>query len=474
MKNYLKIGILLFGFSIFLWNCQYEVNESLPVQNQLLENELGIQVKSFDKLPPKLKNRVDFLNSNLKNKRSQNAGTLIIDESQIMEMIDSLDNTRYSVKIYFEEQPENILYNLILGTDSDENEIEPFVLKYTINNLEEIREETYLDFSRMTGRIDDFSIDRFLQYVDNYLGGNNNRNDSVDSCSHYEGSQGGEFEDPDSGNGNDNGNEGDDTGCQLDIWSNGENGDIFAINWHCSDGSSGSFGRTTDCNGGTQNPTGGGGAGINNGNEDSDSSCPGIKVRNSQDVCVCPSGYFEHTDGTCKKEPCIGDPLPDPKVAPQTHSGIMGGMYGKTRSGNTKWHTGLDLKSNYGDPIYAMYDGTATKRTQIKDGQVVGAGYFVDVASTINGQTVNILYFHMQNAERVSGSVKAGDIIGYQGDSGNLKAAIDENYAISHLHIKIKENGAHVDPRGYLKTNINSSGTTTNNPCNNNGSSNTN
>jgi hypothetical protein len=467
VKNYLGISLFLLGFPFFLWNCETESSEPLPIQN-----ERGVHVKSFSELPPNLMARVDFLTSRFKNRSTQGNGTLIVDESQIMEMVDSLNNTRYSVKIYFENQPENILYNLILGIDSDNNEIAPFVLKYTIDNLEEIREETYLDFAKMAGRIDDYSLDRFMQYAENYLA--ENRNTGVDSCNPYMGDGGGEFENPDDGTGT---NDDDVDDCTINVWSNGETGDVFAITWSCSGGNSGSTTlRTADCDGGTEDLSGGGGgAGINNGDDGTNDSCPGIKVRNSQDVCVCPSGYFEHTDGTCKKEPCIGDPLPDPKVAPQTVSGIMGGMYGKTRNSNTKWHKGLDLKSDFGDPIYAMYDGTAAKRVQRdKNNNVTGAGYFVDVTSTVDGKTVNILYFHMQNENRVSGSVKAGDIIGYQGDSGNLKTAIDQNFAISHLHIKVKENGAHVDPRGYLKTNINSSGTTTNNPCGNNGSSNVN
>lgn len=162
------------------------------------------------------------------------------------------------------------------------------------------------------------------------------------------------------------------------------------------------------------------------------------------------------------------DPLQNPQVAPQTVSGIKGGMYGITRNSNTKWHYGLDLKNDYGAPIYATHDGTARKETQTKDGKVVGAGYYVEITSTIDGKTVKILYFHLQSQGRVSGSVKAGDIIGYQGDSGNLKRAIEKNYSISHLHIKVKENGAVVDPINYLKTPINSdTGVTGESPCDN-------
>ncbi len=61
----------------------------------------------------------------------------------------------------------------------------------------------------------------------------------------------------------------------------------------------------------------------------------------------------------------------------------------------------------------------------------------------------------MEKDNRVSGAVKAGDIIGYQGDTGNLKGAIEDVYAVSHLHVKVKKNGVVVDPEDYMKTSFN-------------------
>ena len=96
-----------------------------------------------------------------------------------------------------------------------------------------------------------------------------------------------------------------------------------------------------------------------------------------------------------------------------------------------------------------MYDGVATLHTEL-----AGAGYYVTVASEIYGEKVEIVYFHMQKERRVSGAVKAGDIIGYQGDSGNLKGAIGRGKTVSHVHIKVKVAGDAVDPLPYLATEI--------------------
>lgn len=60
----------------------------------------------------------------------------------------------------------------------------------------------------------------------------------------------------------------------------------------------------------------------------------------------------------------------------------------------------------------------------------------------------------MQNWGRKSGKVKAGDIIGYQGDSGNLGTAISRGKTVSHVHIAVEVYGQRVDPLPYLKTRI--------------------
>ena len=65
-----------------------------------------------------------------------------------------------------------------------------------------------------------------------------------------------------------------------------------------------------------------------------------------------------------------------------------------------------------------------------------------------------MVYFHLQDDNRITGVVKAGDIIGYQGDSGNLKNGIKEGYAMSHLHIKTQVNGVDDNPLKHIKTKI--------------------
>jgi hypothetical protein len=194
----------------------------------------------------------------------------------------------------------------------------------------------------------------------------------------------------------------------------------------------------------------------------------------------CPVGQiYNVVTGKCEiTKPCLGDPVKNPEIAPQTNSGIKGGMHdtcvrveiGKTCKGikNRRRHNGVDLKNPKGAPIYAIYDGTATIHTQKdkKTGILKGAGYYSAIVSNVNGKTVRLVFFHLQENNRLTGNIKAGDIIGYQGDSGNLKIGIAKGYTESHVHIKAQENGANVDPLNHFKTKIDSNTGQTTTACN--------
>ena len=60
-------------------------------------------------------------------------------------------------------------------------------------------------------------------------------------------------------------------------------------------------------------------------------------------------------------EPCVGNPLKNPRIAPQSNSGIEGGRFGFARTnpdGSPKEHSALDIKVNFGEPIYSLSNGT--------------------------------------------------------------------------------------------------------------------
>ncbi len=150
----------------------------------------------------------------------------------------------------------------------------------------------------------------------------------------------------------------------------------------------------------------------------------------------------EETEGDI---PCPGDPVTNPEVAPQYGaSGVKGALHGCTRyggsctgdDGRNKKHNGVDIKNDFGEALYALYDGEVL----LNYNQIGKAGYVTRIRSVLpNGEIIIYQYFHMQDIGRLSpGSVlAAGDIVGYQGDSGNLKNAIRDGTVDSHVHIKM-------------------------------------
>ena len=184
-------------------------------------------------------------------------------------------------------------------------------------------------------------------------------------------------------------------------------------------------------------------------------------------------------------KPCPGDPLNRMEIAEQKgewSSGTQGGMFGCTRNGNgcseggsfltnKKFHGGVDLKNDLGTPVFAMYHGYAVPYEQCNDlSQSKGAGNYVSVESTINGEKVYHKYFHLQYEGRASGWIEIGDVIGYQGLSGNLGDAVNKGKTDYHLHVKIQVYNSSgelnaIDPRGHFQTLIDDNGNSSDN-CN--------
>ena len=188
-------------------------------------------------------------------------------------------------------------------------------------------------------------------------------------------------------------------------------------------------------------------------------------------------------------KPCAGDPVANPEIAPQYgSSGIKGALHGCTRfgsgcsglpGGRTKSHIGIDIKAKKNSPIFALFDGIIhSNYTQNNK-----AGHVTRIRSELpNGKIIIYQYFHLKENSRllVGSEVKAGDIIAYLGDSGNLKKAIFDGDVDSHVHIKMnlydgsgnsndystnfKNNP--VNPSVYMNTKFDSEGNKIENNCN--------
>ena len=183
---------------------------------------------------------------------------------------------------------------------------------------------------------------------------------------------------------------------------------------------------------------------------------------------TCPlgqidDGFGNYIDEEGETEPCVGNPVKNPRIAPQENSGINGGRFGFTRinpDGSPKEHSALDIKVNFGEPIYSMFDGIIINTGYQEDGW----GNWILIKSDIGGTDYYLLYAHLDDINYISGSIPAGSMLGTAGDSGNLKEAINEGFAVMHLHLEIRKvlsgvtfnNSEKINPEEVLTTKFSS------------------
>lgn len=103
--------------------------------------------------------------------------------------------------------------------------------------------------------------------------------------------------------------------------------------------------------------------------------------------------------------------------------------------GDKRFHSGVDLAGNQGDPIYAIASGTVT-----------GAGYndaYGYNVSISHGGGYGSMYAHMTSFTVSGGQyVNQGQVIGYVGSTGWSTGP--------HLHFEIYVNGGTVNPMDYI------------------------
>jgi murein DD-endopeptidase MepM/ murein hydrolase activator NlpD len=114
----------------------------------------------------------------------------------------------------------------------------------------------------------------------------------------------------------------------------------------------------------------------------------------------------------------------DAIVCPINGSGF-GDTWGAPRSGGRR-HEGVDMIAPRGVPIIAVVTGQVTFKSNRLGGNAV---------SLVGDNGTRYYYAHLDNYEGASRRVTQGEVIGYNGDSGNAR------FSTPHLHFEIHPGG---------------------------------
>jgi murein DD-endopeptidase MepM/ murein hydrolase activator NlpD len=111
-------------------------------------------------------------------------------------------------------------------------------------------------------------------------------------------------------------------------------------------------------------------------------------------------------------------------VCPVAGPTAFSDTWGAPRSGGRS-HEGVDMMSPRGTPLVAVVSGSVKQSTSSLGGNQVW----------LNGNDGNVYFYaHLDNYEGGGGSVAAGDVVGYVGDTGNSKGN-------PHLHFEYHPGG---------------------------------
>lgn len=121
-------GFLCFGISLLLWNCEKEEFGENIVLEETASNYHS-RIITLDDIYDVKKHLDDLMPQSGINKTSEVEGA-IFDEDHVLEVIDTLQNTNYSLRFTYPDTPPGEFYNLVIGRTPEGVLKTPFVLKY--------------------------------------------------------------------------------------------------------------------------------------------------------------------------------------------------------------------------------------------------------------------------------------------------------------------------------------------------------
>ncbi|AXK32947.1 hypothetical protein DVA86_10080 [Streptomyces armeniacus] len=125
-----------------------------------------------------------------------------------------------------------------------------------------------------------------------------------------------------------------------------------------------------------------------------------------------------------------------PKFAAPVEGTGISAQYGQAGVNWMSVHSGIDFPASYGTAVKAATDGTVTTKW---------GGSYGNMAIVTAEDGTETWYCHLSSTKIRSGSVKAGDVIAYSGNSGNSTGP--------HLHFEVRPGGGSaVDPMPWFRS----------------------
>ena len=463
--NFLKIGILFFGITILLWNCEKEEIEKEVVKksnysvSKINFSDIKQNTQLIQKLEKFSKSKKKENLNDTQNKDVYSSEYDFTVNTDFIKYVESRDQKYHSYTFPIERDIDNgLVENLLVNLKKNGN-YECFLISYNINQQEKLKihhnEEFDLnnkvDIIKINNVFGDyFSKTMWLTCIDIVFSncGNGNHDGGMIGGQNCPAHAGGFFRVCGIGNGG--GGAG---------WSNSPGG--------------GNDGENEDY----LDNRGGGGASLDDPKDDQEEEeeirisavvlqkiCDddGKVYNQTTKNCECPKGMVEDNSGKCVKKPCVGDPVANVEIAP-SKLGKKGGTFGCTRKAEEetcggvkgdKYHSGLDIKAEVNTNTFSMYDGKVSDiRNSFSPGGSKSESYgnYILVTTIINGETVFIKYNHLNKVNvKIGDRIKAGDVIGLNGNTGN--AAKDDDI-IPHIHLQVfNTQWESINPLDFLTT----------------------
>ncbi len=139
--GFFNIFFLVIVFSFFIISCESEEVLQLEESTELLDEAIPVGVARIDELPDLANIILETSNKSKVNWTSKSDGEgIILDESRILSVTDSIGNVSYSIRMYVPDSPYNVFHNVIVKQRPDGGFNQPMVLRY------EIDKEYYVEY----------------------------------------------------------------------------------------------------------------------------------------------------------------------------------------------------------------------------------------------------------------------------------------------------------------------------------------